>query len=113
MNERHIWWGAMAVVALLHMASLALDISVYTLPVLVALSLLFFFERGEKGAFPFKRRHVVQYSMNYFGFVVLLAVIFNTAPRALPSGEVLIQPLVWALPMIGLYLAGLYFRRTG
>ncbi len=111
-KERLIWWGAMALCLAVYAASYAAGLSVYVLPVLVGLGLLFLFERGERGAFPFRKRHVVQYQANYFGFVVLLALIFNVTPKVLPSGEAALQPLYWALPMIGLYLFGLYMRRT-
>lgn len=111
-TERMIWWGAMGLCAATFAASYAAGLSVYVLPVLVGLALLFLFERGERGAFPFRKRHVVEYQANYFGFVVLLAIIFNLTPKVLPSGEAAIQPLYWALPMICLYLLGLYMRRT-
>jgi len=110
--ERLIWWGAMALCAAIYAASYLAGLSVYVLPFLVGAALLFLFERGERGAFPFRKRHVVEYQANYFGFVVLLAVIFNLTPRILPSGAAAVQPLVWAVPMIALYLIGLYMRRT-
>ena len=111
-NEQAVWWGAMVLCIGVHLAALKLNMSIYVLPALVGLALLFLFERGERGAFPFRKRHIVEYRMNYFGFVILLAVIFNTTPRVLPSGDPAIQPYYWAIPMIAAYAFGLYRRRT-
>jgi hypothetical protein len=111
-TERYIWWGGMAACMIAYVAALQLGFAVYALPVIMGAALLFMFERGERGAFPFRKRHMVEYQMNYFAFVIMLAIMLNTAPRTLPSGAESLPPLYWAVPMIGAYLVGLYFRRT-
>lgn len=111
-SERYIWWFGIAVCIFAYVAALQLDLAIYALPVITGSALLFMFERGERGAFPFRKRHVVEYQMNYFGFVIALAIMVNATPRVLPSGAEAIPPMYWAVPMIGAYLIGLYFRRT-
>lgn len=111
-TERYIWWGGLAACILAYALAYQFGVAVYALPVIMGAALLFMFERGERGAFPFRKRHIVEYQMNYFSFVILLAIILNVTPRVLPSGAEAIPPMYWAVPMIGAYIAGLYFRRT-
>ena len=111
-TERYIWWGGLAACILAYALAYQFGVAVYALPVIMGAALLFMFERGERGAFPFRKLHIVEYQMNYFSFVILLAIILNVTPRVLPSGAEAIPPMYWAVPMIGAYIAGLYFRRT-
>ena len=111
-KDHHIWWGGMAACLFVYGVALHLNLAAYAVPLIMGGALVFIFERGERGAFPFRKRHIVRYPMNYFGFVMVLAIILNTAPHFLPSGAETVRPIYWALPMIATYLGGLYFRRT-